>query len=506
MLTRLKVTGFKNLVDVDVHFGPFTCIAGANGVGKSNLFDAVRFLALLADHTVMEAALSVRDEQPDGRRRTQNAGGELDGLFHRSGDRRDGAMRFEAEMVVPGAAVDDLGQEGKAKTTFLRYALELRRRSGPSAGEPEVEPVQVFTEELTYVPIGDLSKHVLFGTSREWRTSAVRGACRSPLISTAEKDGKRLIRLHQDGTAGRTSDSTAEKLPRTILSRASASESKTALCARREMASWVLLQLEPSSLRRPSGYRDPIHIGADGSNLASTLNHLALHGPHGLSKESVYCQVANRLSELIGGVDTVLVDDDQKRELLTVVLRDFRGTEYPARALSDGTLRFLALAVLEMDVRHSGLLCLEEPENGVHPARLAAMLRLLGDICTDTDFAVDQGNPLRQVLVNTHSPSVVTLVPDDALLLATASADGGVRFSCLDDTWRVRQVPPPSIVAKGELLAYLNPQGVARAAAADADGEDDDTTPPRRARPRRVFDRQDLTPFLPGSALWVAEQ
>lgn len=40
MLTRLKIRGFKNLVDVDVAFGPFTCIAGANGVGKSNLFDA----------------------------------------------------------------------------------------------------------------------------------------------------------------------------------------------------------------------------------------------------------------------------------------------------------------------------------------------------------------------------------------------------------------------------------------------------------------------------------
>jgi predicted ATPase len=38
MLTRLKVSGFKNLVDVDIRFGPFTCVAGTNGVGKSNLF------------------------------------------------------------------------------------------------------------------------------------------------------------------------------------------------------------------------------------------------------------------------------------------------------------------------------------------------------------------------------------------------------------------------------------------------------------------------------------
>ncbi len=35
MLTRLKVNGFKNLVDVDVRFGPFTCIVGENGAGKS---------------------------------------------------------------------------------------------------------------------------------------------------------------------------------------------------------------------------------------------------------------------------------------------------------------------------------------------------------------------------------------------------------------------------------------------------------------------------------------
>ncbi|MBC8139699.1 MAG: AAA family ATPase, partial [Fibrella sp.] len=59
MLTRFKVSGFKNLVDVDVRFGPFTCIAGANGVGKSNLFDAIKFLGLTGKDTLRGAALSV---------------------------------------------------------------------------------------------------------------------------------------------------------------------------------------------------------------------------------------------------------------------------------------------------------------------------------------------------------------------------------------------------------------------------------------------------------------
>ena len=219
----------------------------------------------------------------------------------------------------------------------------------------------------------------------------------------------------------------------------------------------------------------------------------------------MYCQVANRLSGLIGDVDTVYVDDDQKRELLTLVMRDFHGTPCPARALSDGTLRFLALTVLEMDVRHSGLLCLEEPENGIHPERVAAMLRLLQDICTDTEDVVDLDNPLRQVLVNTHSPSVVCLVPDDSLVLACPDGSGGVTFACLAGTWRTAQVPVPRVVTKGELLAYLNPHGVARAAAADADEGTGRAAPANSSRRRRVMDRADLTPLFPDAALWVAE-
>ena len=61
MLTRLRVQGFKNLLDVDIRLGPFTCIAGKNAVGKSNLFDAIRFLHLLTQHPIMEAVKLLRE-------------------------------------------------------------------------------------------------------------------------------------------------------------------------------------------------------------------------------------------------------------------------------------------------------------------------------------------------------------------------------------------------------------------------------------------------------------
>lgn len=120
MLTRLRVKGFKNLVDVDVHFGPFTCIAGANGVGKSNLFDAIRFLSALSDQPFMEAARLVRGGS--------GAVGGVRALFHRVGPRIDDRMCFVADMVVPPDGVDDWGVRAAAHTRFVRYTLELGYR------------------------------------------------------------------------------------------------------------------------------------------------------------------------------------------------------------------------------------------------------------------------------------------------------------------------------------------------------------------------------------------
>jgi len=72
--------------------------------------------------------------------------------------------------------------------------------------------------------------------------------------------------------------------------------------------------------------------------------------------------------------------------------------------LSEGTLRILTLCILEYDNKHTGLLCFEEPENGIHPFRIGAMAQLLKDLCTDfSDIEI----PLRQVIVNTHSPILV---------------------------------------------------------------------------------------------------
>lgn len=513
MLTRLKVNGFKNLVDVDVSFGPFTCIAGANGVGKSNLFDAITFLSALSEKPLMEAALSVRSE--GGR------AADLRSIFHRVGDRTEEEMTLEAEMLIPASGVDDLGQEARAAITFLKYRLILGL---VPAG------LCIRHEELTHITLGEARGHLPFLHSPAWRRSVVDGRRTSPFISTEHRDGTTYIKLHQDlgkdyKGGGRPRSHVADKLPRTVLSNVNAAESSTAVLARREMQSWRLLQLEPSALRTPDLFTAPRSIATTGAHLPATLARLAKLDVNALGQISpsrsdsekrqkkqkenetdnqtaaLYSRVANRLAELIEGVGSVRVDVDERRELLTLMLKEKGGTEHEARSLSDGTLRFLALAILESDSEARGVLCMEEPENGIHPERISAMLRLLQDLAVDPSLPVDSDNPLRQVIVNTHSPVVAGEAPDDSLLIVMPQSlrRNGQRvtvpvFRWLPETWRARAHPEVPTVPLGQLISYLSPidptPSLDLLSAAIKSQE-------KRRPETRVIDREDIQRWLP---------
>ena len=488
MLTRLKVAGFKNLADVDVRLGPFTCVVGPNGSGKSNLFDAIRFLSGLAQGTLMEAAAAVRDQDsrtPDVRN-----------LFQRAGDRYVDRMSFEAEMLVPRKAVDDLGQEATASITFLRYSLTLRYRETGDRLLPGA--LEILEEELVHISQRDALRHLLFPHSvKHWRESVLQGRrTNAPFISTQVEDGDRIIYLHQDGGAGGPLARPAANLPRTVLSVANAAESPTVLVARREMEAWRMLRLEPAALRRPDAFSAPSRLAANGSHLPATLYRLAHCAGETDETDSLndgaiagmYDRVAGQLVGLVDDAREIHVERDEKRELLTLYAGDDGGTLYPAWALSDGTLRLLALAVLGLDSETQGLLCLEEPENGVPPARIPAMLELLIRAAADTRMPVGPDNPLRQVIVNTHSPAVLRKVPEDSVLFVSAveirSKTGtrfkGARFSCLADTWRERGDHRPGGVARDELLAYLD--------LAPSDDESEDDTEEGR---RQVVEAED---------------
>jgi predicted ATPase len=245
--------------------------------------------------------------------------------------------------------------------------------------------------------------------------------------------------------------------------------------AKREMQSWRQLRLEPVALRKPDELPAQTMLGADGSHLAATLYNLArmesctesrsaVSDSVNLRQSRIYAGLSARLAEFMDDAREITVDHDEKRELLTVTLSKADGTQHAARSLSDGTLRFLAIALLELDRESTGLFCLEEPENGIYPDRIRLLTDILQEIAVDVCTPVGPDNPLRQVIINTHSPVVIAQVPDDSLLvaeLAETMKDGlcfkSARFSCLPNTWRQTPQENISTIDRERLSSYRDP-------------------------------------------------
>jgi predicted ATPase len=455
MLTRLEVDGFKNLLDFAVDFGPYNCIAGPNGVGKSNLFDVIQFLSLLADRPIVEAALSVRGADPET--------ADLRELFWTDGQRRLDSFRLAAEMIVEPEVVDDFGRTDRARSTYLRYELAIGYEEPNERGT--LGRLVLQSETLDYITEGEAAGRLRFPHSvKLFRRSIVdnRRRAQSGYISTVRApDGRVEILVHQEGHAGSPQRAPAATAPRTAVATVNTTANPTILAVRREMQRWHLLSLEPSSMRRTDRFASEPQVSSSGEHLAATLYRLGREAvQQGDTADQVYSRVASRLSSLVG-ISDLRVRLDEVRQLLILEASEESGVPLPARSLSDGTLRFLTLSVLAEDPSARGVICMEEPENGIHPAKMDAMVRLLRDLAVDPQVAPGRLNPLRQVVVATHSPIFVQLQDRNDLLAASEvqlAGPGGrptptLRCRPLTDSWRARD--GADAVSEASILAYL---------------------------------------------------
>jgi predicted ATPase len=146
---RLQVRGFRSLANCDVCLGPLTVLVGFNASGKSNVLDALRFVA---------DALWTSPEEATARR------GGLDALLHHSASGRAEAFLIGLELGLP---VDDsTGQRVQAS-----YSLQI----GPDpAGKLALA---VLSEDWTIRP--DHESH--FSLNRD---GALTSRLRLPVRST----------------------------------------------------------------------------------------------------------------------------------------------------------------------------------------------------------------------------------------------------------------------------------------------------------------------------------
>lgn len=423
MLLRLKVKGFKNLRDVDIRFGPLTCFVGPNGVGKSNVFDAIQFLRFLADDEFQRAGERVRGPASGSYSPLE--------LFWRNDPQ--GKVELEADMLVPLSAVDDFGQEIKPTISILKYAVHFGFESHP---RPRLV---LLHEQLTNYTKGEAKNLIGFPHRKAFRDSMAQGRrSGKAFISTSEENGAAIVSLHGDG-GSRGRPVPAAPSPRTVLAGTSAAEYPTVIAARREMSGWHALHLEPSSLRTPDHFGEPASVDEHGRHIAATLNRLSRASS---TNGAILQECTNRLAALVPEIQDLRVDKDEVREQLVVQAR-MKGSDLwlSPRSLSDGTLRFLALVTMQLDAGSSRLLCMEEPENGIHSSKIPALIEVLRDYVVDPAQEVSADNPPRQMVLNSHSSEVVRqLDASEVLFVDTVHSSEGraaaVRPICADGNWR----------------------------------------------------------------------
>lgn len=384
MITRIKINGFKSFQNFEMAFTPLTIVAGVNASGKSNLFDALQLLSRLAE-TDLKTAFSEQRGNPIE-------------LFTQYGeDWYAREMDFIVEMLVNRKIEDNWGGKAELNSTRLRYRLVIARELNNLG----IDDLAVKHESLEKIKAEDDKWVCMFSKRAKsvWKTTK-SGGSPTPFIRTEDQSGITTIKIRQDGRQGGKA-TPAKLVAQTVLGGINNVDFPHVFAIKEEMRSWKFLQLNPGDLREPTrqdiGMRDTITSG--GKNLAAVLYRIKQADEYSLK------EISRKLNSFLPNYIEVLLHDDKANHQFVIKVRGEDGNEFSSRVLSEGTLRLLALCILEYDDKHIGLLCFEEPENGIHPFRIEAMAHLLKDLSTDFK---DSDVQLRQVIVNTHSPVLVS--------------------------------------------------------------------------------------------------
>jgi len=384
MITHIKIDGFKSFKSFEMDFTPLTVIAGANASGKSNLFDALKLLSRLAE---TELKTAFREQRGDA----------VELFTQYDNHEYASQMSFSVEMLVNRKVKDSWAGESELKYTRLHYELVIGRKRNKK-GLDELYVEHELLKPLKHKEDEWVESNIPDNTLRHWRplVTARRG---KPYIYTEEKDGIPTIKLPQDGKPG-GKETPANTVSRTVLSGINDVGFPHAFAAKEEMRSWKFLQLNPEVLREPTrkdlGLRDT--ITESGDNLAAALFRIQL------DDEYILKEISRKLNNILPNLTEVQVYDDKPNNRYIIKIRSEEGREFSSRVLSEGTLRLLTLCVFQYDNKHNSLLCYEEPENGIHPFRIEPLVSLLKDL--SVDFG-DTEMPLRQLIVNTHSPLLI---------------------------------------------------------------------------------------------------
>lgn len=405
MLRRLRVRGYKSLADCSVEFAPATVLLGPNGAGKSNLLDLIGLMSRMASRETLRESFEGHRGRP------------LEAFHSKAGFSKASyeqilaqdriSFTVECDLEIQPRIVDEVNaalaereQAGDAKVvytrvseTLLRYTLQVSLR--PKSGELVVadERLEALRQDLE--PKATSSRKPFIELSTDNPTGKPR------FIARIERQSH--PRYFEPDR------------PRTLLSELTDPVYHPhVVAAAREIASWRVYYVEPTHMRREVPVQAADDPGRAGELLAAFYYSLQQRHPTTLKG------IVRNLRELVPGLENLRVD--VREGLLEIVTIHAGGAEFPARLLSEGTLRLMCLLGISVAPTSPSIVVYEEPENGVNPARLDLIAQIV-------KTAVERSGRT-QFLMTTHSPLLCNMLPDH-LLVSTWDASRGTRIEPL---------------------------------------------------------------------------
>ncbi len=325
LLNSIHLQGFLSFApdSEPIELTNLNVLIGPNGVGKSNLIEAIELLHALP--TDLAAAIRV---------------GGLPSEWIWKGGERVSSARLKAHLPAPG------GQE------YL-YAIEFSQIAG--------RLLHINNEDLTRPHCEERSPTVCYSQRDE-----------------NQRDENPYDWDYEQSILSKRKDAGKYRVIADVGKRFSAIQ---------VFREWTFGR--SAALRTPqrTDLRNDV-LWPDLSNLGLVLNHLEHEGPWDRFNELLrrFLPRYKRLTTPIGSGS------------VQIFLReDGLGTPIPATRLSDGTLRFIALLAILLNPTPASLICIEEPELGLHPDAVS----LLGELLLEASEKT-------QLIVTTHSDVLVS--------------------------------------------------------------------------------------------------
>jgi predicted ATPase len=331
LLQNIRIAGYRSLRAIHFPVGRLGVFVGANGVGKTNLYHALALLQSAAAGTLAQSLA---------------AEGGMESALWAGEHRRKEPVRItlKAGFAASAAGTPDYAYEVSAGLVYS-YETEIGLRTPTAAAFP-LEP-QVKEETLTHHHRGRARKIL---------------ERRGPAVFVRDIDGDRS-ELGTELLASETALGSIEDVARF----------PDIYAIRQTMLDWRFYHEmrtdRDAALRQPCLAVTSPTLASDGANLAAVFATLA----H-IRQDRV--DLDQTVADAFPGAELIVPMPDRTARF-GMVFPEHPKRTFDASELSDGTLRYLALAGALLAYRLPAFVALNEPEASLHPDLLEPLARLI---------------------------------------------------------------------------------------------------------------------------------